>query len=244
MGLFDLFCPPRVPPAEPGEPAFASSENSCVNCHRERPREESCPVQSDWPRGLSRPLPTIEREPLRFRWWIDENFLRTRMRAESQRGDFPIRIPEHDLQIELNPAETNFNGVMGWFFNRETRINLGIRGEGLSLFLDNNPLVDLRPVSLLGGIRIFFSENGLTSDSGLFNFFLNLNHEVGRQIPVAYDESTGTTYSLPEYLRLYFHNQVCTNPDANPIPPEGGMRDASSSSMDGGISVEFEPSIV
>ncbi|MFO1520410.1 MAG: hypothetical protein U1F57_12240 [bacterium] len=240
MGLFDLLCPPpnsRVPESFSSDAALYSEGAACQNCHREIPEVPVCPAAEAWPSSLSRPLRALQTHPESLRWWVDENHLRTQMRQRDRRGDFPVLLSEHDLRVQVDPIENNIPGLSA-IMNAESRINLHLRGNGLDLSLNQNPLVSISPASLLGSLSVYFDEGSFTSDSWLANWFVSPRNAVLALIPVAYDPQDGTLYNLRDYLRQYFSYRPCgaftENPEALGTPLLDGGAPIRESSMDGG----------
>jgi hypothetical protein len=104
---------------------------------------------------------------------------------------------------------------------------VNLSGEGVMLYLNSNPLIQVSGVSLLGSLRIFFSQDHfIQSDSILFNYFAPLRHTILSQLPVAYDRETGDIYHYTDFARRVLIESNCGSPTV--IAPTSG-------SMDGGI---------
>jgi hypothetical protein len=242
MGLFDS-CIQRVPPPGSEAPLLIPQEGSCQNCHTDRPAEPLCPAVSDWPPTLFRPIEAIQRDPEAFRWWIEENHLRTALRRRTRQEVFPMEWGRHSMRIEIDPNERVLDSM---FVTGDTRFTVDFGGEGMRVFLNSSPLLEGRNLGWIGSLRIFFEDHTLTSDSLLLNWFAPPHSTVLSSIPVAFDLATGATYNYTEYTRMALIRSQCGAPTAvaDPFSFDGGVpppRQAGVQEMDASSPLDLPP---
>ncbi len=211
MGFWDLLFPscdhhPAVisqNEAPPDISTLTPETGNCINCHQSPPPQAECSARIDWPRELYRTIPSIQQHPQQFSWWQENNRAATWLRAQQRQHALPVQLNAFQLDVEVKPNEASLSGAADWILTEDSVLSGHLFGRNLSLLLGHGNLVEASD-SIIGGLRLYFQQGEFSTNSCILNSLLDVNSEIAKLIPVAYDPNTHRTYTLREYLDHYF----------------------------------------